>query len=83
MINALAYAGFRSPEPEAWKPFGTEILGVEVSDGPDGGVRVRVDDAVWRIASSPARSTNWTSSAGTQATPRRWTPRSRSSTRPE
>jgi 3,4-dihydroxy-9,10-secoandrosta-1,3,5(10)-triene-9,17-dione 4,5-dioxygenase len=54
MIRNLAYIGFRSPNAEEWRNFGPEILGAELADdGPDGAVRLRVDDAAWRIAIHP------------------------------
>ncbi|HEY5154085.1 MAG TPA: VOC family protein [Acidimicrobiales bacterium] len=54
MIESLAYIGFRSPNADVWKTFGPEILGLELADpGPDGSVRLRVDDAVVRITVHP------------------------------
>jgi extradiol dioxygenase len=54
MIRALSYIGFTSPSAEAWRTFGPEVLGLELApDGPDGGVRLRVDDAVHRITIHP------------------------------
>jgi 2,3-dihydroxybiphenyl 1,2-dioxygenase len=50
MIKNLAYIGFTSPAAEEWRSFGPEVLGAELApDGPDGAVRLRVDDAVHRI----------------------------------
>jgi 3,4-dihydroxy-9,10-secoandrosta-1,3,5(10)-triene-9,17-dione 4,5-dioxygenase len=54
MIKNLAYIGFASPDVDAWRTFGPEVLGAELApDGPDGSVRLRVDDAVHRIAVHP------------------------------
>jgi 2,3-dihydroxybiphenyl 1,2-dioxygenase len=54
MIRNLAYVGFRSPNADEWRTFGPEVLGVELApDGPDGAVRLRVDDAAHRIAIHP------------------------------
>ena len=54
MIKNLAYIGFRSPNAEEWRTFGPEVLGAELApDGPDGAVRLRVDDAAHRIAIHP------------------------------
>lgn len=51
MIRNLAYIGFVSPNAEEWRTFGPEVLGAELApDGPDGAVRLRIDDAVWRFA---------------------------------
>ena len=54
MIKSLAYIGFSSPNTEEWRSFGPEVLGTELApDGSDGAVRLRVDDAAWRIAIHP------------------------------
>jgi extradiol dioxygenase len=54
MIKNLAYIGFTSPAAEEWRSFGPEVLGAELaSDGPDGAVRLRVDDAVHRMTIHP------------------------------
>lgn len=51
VVNGLAYVGFESPTAEEWRTFGPEVLGCEVAaDGPDGAVRLRLDDAGYRIA---------------------------------
>src|SRR3954470_4444409 len=54
MIRNLAYIGFASPHVDEWRTFGPEVLGAELApDGPDGAVRLRVDDAKWRIEIRP------------------------------
>ena len=54
MIRSLSYIGFTSPAAEKWLEFGPEILGLELAGrGPDGAVRLRVDDAAWRIVVHP------------------------------
>lgn len=54
MIRNLAYIGFISPAAEEWRSFGPEVLGAQLApDSPDGAVRLRVDDAAWRIAIRP------------------------------
>lgn len=60
MIKSLAYIGFVSPRAEEWRSFGADVLGAEVvpdgADGADDVVRLRVDDAVWRIAVHPGEA---------------------------
>jgi 2,3-dihydroxybiphenyl 1,2-dioxygenase len=54
MIRNLAYIGFCSPHADEWRTFGPEVLGAQLGpDGPDGAVRLRVDDAMWRITIHP------------------------------
>ena len=54
MISSLAYIGFTSPHADAWRSFGPDVLGAELAeDGPDGAVRLRVDDVTHRIAIHP------------------------------
>lgn len=54
MINSLAYLGITSPNVEQWSVFGPEVLGLELADlGPDGAVRLRMDDAAYRLAVHP------------------------------
>ena len=69
MIKNLAYIGFRSPNAEEWRTFGPEVLGAELApDGPDGAVRLRVDDAAHRIAIHPGERTSSPTSAGRSTT---------------
>ena len=57
MIQSLAYLGFTSPAAAAWTTFGPEVLGLElVAPGPDGAVRLRNDDAAWRLAIHPGEA---------------------------
>ncbi len=54
MIRSLGYIGFTSPNAEKWLEFGPDVLGLELAGrGPDGAVRLRVDDAAWRISVHP------------------------------
>src|SRR5258705_10196019 len=54
MIRNLAAIGFVSPRADEWRAFGPEVLGAELApDGPDGAVRLRVDDAAFRITIRP------------------------------
>jgi hypothetical protein len=53
VIDSLAYIGFTSPDAQAWMTIGSEILGLPLAASfPDGAVRLRNDDAAWRIAPS-------------------------------
>ncbi len=57
MIKSLSYVGFLSPEPAQWRNFAPRVLGAEVvSAAADEAVRLRVDDAAWRIAIEPGVS---------------------------
>ncbi len=54
MIRSLSYVGFSSPDAQEWRTFAPEILGLEVaSPADDDVVRLRVDEAAWRIAIAP------------------------------
>lgn len=55
MITQLAYLGIASPDSEQWRDYAPRLLGAAIAeDGPDGAVRVKVDDAGYRIAIHPA-----------------------------
>jgi len=59
VIDSLAYIGFVSPASQDWLQFGPGILGLQLADtGPDGAVRLRNDDAAWRIAIHPGSDNN-------------------------
>ena len=54
MIKSLAYLGVKSPNYEEWNTFGPDFLGAMLAErGPDGAVRLKVDDALWRIQIHP------------------------------
>ncbi|KCB46477.1 VOC family protein [Bordetella hinzii] len=54
MITSLAYFGVTSPAYREWETFGPEVLGSElVQAGPDGAVRLRFDEAAYRMAIHP------------------------------
>jgi len=54
VIRNLSYVGFASPRADEWRHFGPDILGTEMApQGPDGAVRLRVDEAPWRLAIHP------------------------------
>lgn len=55
MIDALAYLGIEGPNTEAWIPLAEQVWGAQIAEsGPAGSVRVKVDDAEWRIQVDPA-----------------------------
>jgi extradiol dioxygenase len=55
MITSLAYLGINSPKKDEWPEMATTFWGAMVTDpGPDGSVRVKFDDAPWRIQVHPA-----------------------------
>ncbi|NMM92463.1 glyoxalase [Rhodococcus sp. SRB_17] len=55
MIQELSYIGIGSPRAEEWRSYGTKLLGAMLApDGPDGAVRLAVDDVNYRIAVHPA-----------------------------
>jgi biphenyl-2,3-diol 1,2-dioxygenase len=57
MIKSLAYLGVNSPRHADWRSFGPDFLGAELAeDGADGSVRLRVDDAAWRLQIHPAET---------------------------
>ncbi|MEU6580540.1 VOC family protein [Nocardia sp. NPDC046763] len=54
MIQELSYVGIASPRAEEWRSYGTDFLGAMLTeDGPDGAVRLAVDDINYRIAIHP------------------------------
>lgn len=54
MITSLAYIGITSPSVDEWARVATDILGCELgAAGPDGALRLRFDDALWRIQIHP------------------------------
>jgi len=54
VIESLGYIGLASPKAEEWLTFAPEVLGLELAGrGPDGAVRLRIDDAAHRIAVHP------------------------------
>jgi 2,3-dihydroxybiphenyl 1,2-dioxygenase len=60
VIQSLAYLGFTSPSADEWTTFGPDVLGLELVDpGPGAGpgtVRLRNDDATWRLAIHPGEA---------------------------
>lgn len=56
MLTGLAYLGIASPAAQEWPAF-AGVLGAAIGEpGPAGAVRVRVDDAAWRIEVEPAEA---------------------------
>src|SRR5699024_8612317 len=57
MIQELSYVGFGSPNADRWRSYGPGVLGAMVKDdGPDGAVRLAVDDVDYRIAIHPGKA---------------------------
>lgn len=55
MIQELSYVGFASPRFDDWRRYGPNLLGTMLkSDGPDGAVRLAIDDVNYRVAVHPA-----------------------------
>lgn len=55
MIQELCYLGIGSPAYQQWRDYGTRLLGAALAaDGPDGAVRLAVDDVNYRLAIHPA-----------------------------
>ncbi len=54
VIQELSYIGVASPRAQDWRKYGTGLLGAKLSpDGPDGAIRLAVDDVNYRIAVHP------------------------------
>ena len=50
MITELAQVIFTSPNADAWRSFGPDVLGAQLAaDGPGGSVRLRIDDVTHRL----------------------------------
>ncbi|MGE3288083.1 MAG: VOC family protein [Pseudonocardia sp.] len=57
MIDSLSYIGFTSPDSTAWNRFGPDVLGLQLAEpGADGAIRLRMDDASYRIAIHPGEA---------------------------
>ncbi|MCA1005727.1 VOC family protein [Rhodococcus hoagii] len=57
MIKSLAYVGISCPDAQEWATFGTEVLGMQLVPRSDEGVvRLRMDDAAYRLAVHPAET---------------------------
>jgi 3,4-dihydroxy-9,10-secoandrosta-1,3,5(10)-triene-9,17-dione 4,5-dioxygenase len=52
-VSSLGYVIIQAKDVPAWREFGTQVLGLMASDGPDGGVRFRMDERPFRIAIVP------------------------------
>ena len=54
MISSLGYLGISTPSYGEWEKFGPEVLGMQLApQGADGAVRLRLDDAAYRLALHP------------------------------
>lgn len=52
-VSALGYFGVSVSDLDAWRAFGTNILGLELAGDDAAGLRFRADEAPWRIAVEP------------------------------
>jgi extradiol dioxygenase len=51
VIDSLSYIGFTSPRVADWAQFGPTVLGLQLAPAePDGIIRLRMDDAAYRIS---------------------------------
>ena len=51
MIESLSYIGFTSPRASEWEELGPAVLGMQLAPRqPDGVIRLRMDDAAYRVA---------------------------------
>ncbi|ALS31833.1 hypothetical protein PTRA_a0479 [Pseudoalteromonas translucida KMM 520] len=48
-IKALGYLGFSISDPDAWKRYAENILGVSVTETDNGDMYLRIDSYAWRI----------------------------------
>ena len=48
-IKALGYLGFSISDPQAWREYAENILGVSIEENDDGDMSLRVDSYAWRI----------------------------------
>ena len=53
MIDQLAYLVVEATDIEKWRSFGTQILGMEARDGPDGELYFKIDERAFRILVLP------------------------------
>ena len=49
-VESLGYIGLAVKDPEAWRGFATQMLGLMPGEGAGGASRYRLDDAAWRIS---------------------------------
>ncbi|MFF0636097.1 VOC family protein [Nocardia sp. NPDC004151] len=57
MIQELSYVGFASPRFDEWREYGPNLLGAKLAgEGPDGAVRLAIDDVNYRIALHPGET---------------------------
>jgi 3,4-dihydroxy-9,10-secoandrosta-1,3,5(10)-triene-9,17-dione 4,5-dioxygenase len=50
-VTGLSYVGINATDPDAWRSFGTELLGLAIADDPgDAHLRLRMDERPWRLA---------------------------------
>src|SRR5580658_4868618 len=55
-IYSLGYVRLESTVVEQWRGFAEDVLGLQANDGPDGTLRLRMDDRPVRIAIVPGKA---------------------------
>src|SRR4051812_12720383 len=52
-IRSLGYVHWRSPQADAWRSFGADVLGLMAVDGPNGATDFRWDERSYRLRVVP------------------------------
>jgi len=52
-IGSLGYLGLKVKDPDAWRGFATDVLGMMPGEGANGAQRYRLDEQAWRLAVEP------------------------------
>lgn len=56
LLQQLAYLVFESNKREEWKTFAGEVIGLEVHEQPNGDLRLRIDENIYRFIVRPGPS---------------------------
>ena len=54
LIRSLGYLGLRSNKIDVWRSFAATVLGMQVIDGDDGRIMLRMDNKAQRYIIAPA-----------------------------